>query len=168
MTLLKALSIQTCARSSVLLYAWPTLSLAADTTVDAGLLRMLAGLIVVVLFMAALAWLAKRFLPGQGMRSAGVIRQVAAMHLSPRERVVVLAVADRWLVVGLHGGQMTALADLPAQDAQTSAPWAEAVSAATSNNLTQSTTTDGRFAARLQQAMQQQWQQRFKSPNSPT
>lgn len=146
-----------------LLTLWPSGVLAAETSSDSSLLRMLIGLIIVVAVIALLAWCAKRMLPGQGMRSAGLIQQVAALHLSPRERVVVLAVADRWLVVGLHAGQMTALADLPA--GQLSTPLQAVPSAPTP--LAAHSHADNSFAQRLQQALQQQWQSRFKSPNNP-
>lgn len=55
----------------------------------------------------AVAWLVRRWLPGVG--GQGAIRVVGSAAVGSRERVVVVEVADTWLVVGVGGGQVRAL-----------------------------------------------------------
>ncbi|MDH4573106.1 flagellar biosynthetic protein FliO [Salinicola acroporae] len=76
-----------------------------------GLLMMgktAVSLLVVVAIILACAWLLKRLGPN---RRAGTqhLRVVASTPVGQRERVVIVAVADRWLVLGVGGGQVTRL-----------------------------------------------------------
>ena len=76
-----------------------------------GLLMMgktAASLLVVVAIILACAWLLKRIGPN---RRAGTqhLRVVASTPVGQRERVVIVEVADRWLVLGVGGGQVTRL-----------------------------------------------------------
>ncbi len=113
--------------------------------------RMVLGTLVVLLVIAAIAWLVKRILPGHGLTQRGVISQVGGLALGPRERVVVLEVAGRWLVVGIQPGQMTALGEVTPP-----APVAEDETLAAAMKPTEATSVDASapFAQRLQQAMQ--------------
>lgn len=134
---------------------WPAIAFAeqATSTVAAptasdSLGRMVFGTVIVLLVIAAIAWVLRRVLPGQGLSQSGVIKQVGGIQLGPRERVVVLEVAGRWLVVGVGAGQMTALGEV-------------APPAATPVSENQSHSSPGSpidlqasFALRLQQAMQ--------------
>lgn len=126
----------------------------AAASVGDGLGRMLLGTVVVLLVIGGIAWVARRVLPGQGMTQAGVIKQVGGVHLGPRERVVVLEVAGRWLVVGVSPGQMTALGEVPAVLAE------QTPEVDTSSSVINSQDS---FSARLQQAMQHTLQQTVKS-----
>lgn len=74
-------------------------------------LKMVFGLAVVLGVMALFAWSAKRFLPGVASQPS-VIRVVGGASVGSRERVVVLEVAGRWLVVGVASGQVTQIANL--------------------------------------------------------
>lgn len=143
--------------------AWPLPLLAADTSASVGdsLARMVAGTLVVLCIIGVLAWLARRVMPGQGLSGQGVIKQVGGLALSPRERVVVLEVGGHWLVVGLSGGQMSALGELPVPQAADS-----------DSSMTAETTKpvvispEAPFSQRLQQAMQQTLQQAVKGFNN--
>lgn len=142
----------------------PESAIAAETDVSQGLTRMVLGMLVVLLFIGLLAFLARKVFPGHNGVNHGVIRQIGGLSLSPRERVVVLEINKRWLVVGLNGSQMTALADLPADatDAQTlGSEHLDAPIQATSTIDMQAS-----FASRLQQAMQHTLRQSVKSFNS--
>jgi flagellar protein FliO/FliZ len=110
--------------------------------------RMVFGTVVVLLVIAAIAWVLRRVLPGQGLSQTGVIKQVGGVQLGPRERVVVLEVAGRWLVVGVGAGQMTALGEV-APPAATPVPENQSHSSPGSPVDPQAS-----FAVRLQQAMQ--------------
>lgn len=74
-------------------------------------LKMVMGLVVVLVVMALLAWGAKKFLPGV-VAQPSVIKVVGGVSVGTRERVVVLEVAGRWLVVGVANGQVSSLANV--------------------------------------------------------
>lgn len=79
------------------------------------LLQVLFGLIAVLALMAGIAWLMKRF----GIaRAAGhsVVKIVGGVSVGRRERVLVIEVAEQWIVVGVAAGRVTALANLPRQE----------------------------------------------------
>jgi len=84
---------------------------AAAPSPTMSVLKMVFGLIVVLGVMALFAWGAKRFLPGVASQPS-VIRVVGGASVGSRERVVVLEVAGRWLVVGVASGQVTQIANL--------------------------------------------------------
>ncbi|MDP2154228.1 MAG: flagellar biosynthetic protein FliO [Methylotenera sp.] len=84
---------------------------AVQTSPTGGLLKMLLGLILVLGVMAGVAWLAKRMLPGVGHKQS-TIHVVGSANVGTRERVVVLEVAGRWLVVGVAPGHVSAIANL--------------------------------------------------------
>lgn len=146
------------------IFLLPSLSPAAEATSAAapGLGRMVLGMLVVLAVMAGMAWFAKRVLPKQALAN-GVIKQVGGLHFGPRERVVVLEVAGRWVVVGLNGSQMTALADLEAPVSTSHV--ADHMQDLTSAQI-QSTQANGSFAQRLQSAMQDSIAKALKS-NKP-
>ncbi|MED5500065.1 MAG: flagellar biosynthetic protein FliO, partial [Pseudomonadota bacterium] len=92
-----------------------TLQQAAQTTAGSGdsigLLMMgktAMSLLIVVAIILACAWLLKRIGPN---RRAGTqhLRVVASTPVGQRERVVIVEVDDRWLVLGVGGGQVTKL-----------------------------------------------------------
>lgn len=127
--------------------------------------RLVLGTLIVLLVISGLAWLARRYLPGQDGKQAGVIQHVGGLQLSPRERVVVLEVAGRWLVVGCHGGQMTALGDVDAPTSVSKAKVSEDKSTvlAQEQQVVQAfVDPNGSFANRLQQAMQQTLKRNLK------
>lgn len=68
---------------------------------------MFAGLATVVALIFGIGWLMRR--SGATNAGAQVLRIVASHHLSTRERIVVVEVADSWLVVGVAPGQVTRL-----------------------------------------------------------
>ena len=72
-------------------------------------------LVLIVAMIAAVAWLLKRL----GMaRAAGgsTIRVVSGVNLSNRERILVVEIADQWIVVGVTAGSINTLATMPRQD----------------------------------------------------
>ncbi|HQN64419.1 MAG TPA: flagellar biosynthetic protein FliO [Methylophilus sp.] len=95
--------------------ALPIQALAASTATGisptGSMLKMVLGLAVVLAVMALVSWAVKRMLPGaMGQQSA--IRIVGGVSVGSRERVVVLEVADRWIVVGVAPGQVNGIANL--------------------------------------------------------
>lgn len=142
---------------------WPVMVFSAETaqtappTASDSLGRMVLGTVIVLLVIAAIAWVLRRVLPGQRLSQSGIIKQVGGVQLGPRERVVVLEVAGRWLVVGINAGQMTALGEV-------SPPLADPVIVNDSDAATvPAIDPQASFAVRLQQAMQSTLQQTVKS-----
>ena len=102
----------------------------------ASLLRTRLGLIVVLAVMAAIAWFMKRVGPVARGGNAQALRIVGGVSVGSREKVVVLEVGGRWLVVGVAPGQVNAIADLEAMeiatadaDASNNMPGAQALAA---------------------------------------
>ncbi len=85
------------------------------TTPSVSLFKTIFGLAIVLGVMAALAWLAKRMTGRQGYAQS-VARIVGGVSVGSRERVVVVEVGDRWLVVGVAAGQVNAIANLGKED----------------------------------------------------
>ena len=77
----------------------------------AGVVQMLLGLVLVLLLVGGGAWLLKRLalVPGTG---TGHIRVLAAASVGQRERVVLVQVADTWLLLGVAPGRVNMLHSL--------------------------------------------------------
>ncbi len=95
--------------AAVLLAVPATAHAAGETAGYGGLALSLLGVLAVFV---ALAWLARRFLPAAGAR--GSLRMVASLSVGARERVVVVELAEEWLVLGVGGGRVNLLARMPA------------------------------------------------------
>ncbi len=98
----------------VILFAYQTNVWAAGAVAPSptsSILKMVLGLAVVLIVMALISWLAKRMLPNAVTQNSA-IKLVGGVSVGSRERVVVLEVANRWLVVGVAQGQVSAIANL--------------------------------------------------------
>ena len=78
------------------------------------LLQTTLALLAVLALLAGLAWLLKRYGPKAG-GAGGTLRLVGSLSLGGRERILVIEVADQWIVVGAAPGRVNALATLPRQ-----------------------------------------------------
>lgn len=85
---------------------------AVAVTPTGSILKMVMGLAVVLAVMAVISWLVKRLLPNAAGGQHSVVKMVGGVSVGSRERVVVLEVAGRWLVVGVAQGQVNAIANL--------------------------------------------------------
>jgi flagellar protein FliO/FliZ len=79
------------------------------------MLQVLLGLGLVLALIAGCAWLLRRF-AGSQASGAGAIKVIGASAVGQRERVVLLEVADTWLVIGVAPGNVTALHSMPKGD----------------------------------------------------
>lgn len=92
----------------------PLSTWAADSvapTAGMSILKMFLGLAVVLVVMGLFTWGAKKMLPGMGAQVSAV-KMIGGISVGTRERVVVLEIAGRWIVVGVGGGQVSAIANL--------------------------------------------------------
>jgi flagellar protein FliO/FliZ len=75
------------------------------------LLTVLLSLTLILGGFVAVAWLARRYLPGMGAQ--GVVKVVGTTAVGARERVVVVEVDDTWLLLGVGGGNVRLLHSQP-------------------------------------------------------
>jgi len=77
--------------------------------------KVLFGLVVVLGALVGALWLMKRSGLGPA-QSGGAVKIVGGVSVGNRERVLVLEVADQWVVVGVAPGRVNALATMPRQE----------------------------------------------------
>ncbi len=117
---------------------------AANPGLETGaLLRLTGGLFLVIIVIVALSWFLRRY-GGFAMSAGGQMRILGSMALGGRERMVLVEVGDRQLLLGVAPGRVQTLLvlDEPIGDNDTDARAREAQAAS--------------FAERLRRAMQQQ------------
>ena len=88
----------------------PSPALAASGTTSS-VLTVLLSLGLILGGFIALAWFARRYLPGMGAQ--GVVKVVGTTAVGARERVVVVEVDCTWLLLGVGGGNVRLLHTLP-------------------------------------------------------
>lgn len=108
------------------LLAAPRAALAADGGLDAtgSLVQMFLGLAVVIGLLYASLHVLKRLGVGGGT-STGLLKVRSATAVGPRERVVLVEVADKVLVLGVTPGRITPLHTLDAADLPGTPPAAD-------------------------------------------
>lgn len=83
------------------------------------LFQLLFGLVAVLGLMGGAAWLLKRL--GVARSIAGApLKVVGGISVGGRERILVVEVADQWIVVGVAPGRVNTLSTMPRQEAQAS------------------------------------------------
>jgi flagellar protein FliO/FliZ len=81
----------------------------------ASLLKTILALCFVLALLFGLAWAAKRYGPKATAGSAN-LRIVGALNLGGRERILLVEVADQWIVVGAAPGRVNLLSTMPKQE----------------------------------------------------
>lgn len=79
------------------------------------LLQVLLGLVIVLGLLAGTAWLIRR-LGLARPSSASVVKVIGGASIGTRERIVLVEVADQWIVVGVAPGCINALTTMPRQE----------------------------------------------------
>jgi flagellar protein FliO/FliZ len=95
--------------TGLLFFASPAAWAAPDAT--SSMLTVLLSLALILGGFVAVAWFARRHLPG--MAAQGAVKVVGTTAVGARERVVVVEVADTWLLLGVGGGNVRLLHTLP-------------------------------------------------------
>ncbi|HEY2464510.1 MAG TPA: flagellar biosynthetic protein FliO [Steroidobacteraceae bacterium] len=104
------------------LSSYPTAVFANSDSADgAGIYSLLASLLLVLGAAAAATWLLRRW-RGSVVRRDGPLQLVHVIALGPRERLALVKIGTRYLVVGITPTQITRVAELydlqtPADDA---------------------------------------------------
>ncbi|MGH8762777.1 MAG: flagellar biosynthetic protein FliO [Nitrosospira sp.] len=107
-----------------------------------GMLQVMLGLGLVLAVIAGSAWLLRRF-GGVSRGPASAIKIIGGSSVGQRERVVLVEVADTWLVIGVAPGHVTALHSMPKGEV------APAMTAGTTDRA-----GDARFSIWLRQVME--------------
>lgn len=105
-----------------LLALWPAAAVAhaadsasASSSAAGNLVQVTLGLLVVLGLMAASAWLLRRFNAAKCI-SAAHVKIIGGVSVGSRERIVVVEIADQWIVVGVAPGRVNALSTMPRQE----------------------------------------------------
>lgn len=114
----------------------------AAPVADGGMLQVMLGLGLVLAVIAGAAWLLRRF-GGMPRGAASAVRVIGGSAVGQRERVVLVEVADTWLVIGVAPGQVTALHSMPKGENETIGDRADGAAG-----------TDTRFSAWFKQVME--------------
>ena len=76
-------------------------------------LRMVLWLAVLVVFIYAAVWLMRKYVPAaRGMFGAGTLKIVGRLHVAARQSILLVKVGDRFVMVGVTAGSMTALTEI--------------------------------------------------------
>lgn len=88
-------------------------------TATTGLIQIVAALGLVIAVMLLMAWFMKRF-GGLSSLQRVPMKVISAISVGNRERVVIVEIADQWLVLGVTSQQISSLTTLPKQEIPTS------------------------------------------------
>jgi flagellar protein FliO/FliZ len=92
--------------------AAPAAAIAVPNSSAAGsLLSSLLYLVLILGLIAGSAWAMKRFFP-KGIARNSAVKIVGGVSLGGRERILVVEVADQWIVVGTAPGRVSALSTM--------------------------------------------------------
>ena len=95
------------------LWLAPSWALAASAPASS-MVTVLLSLVLILGGFVAVAWFARRYLPGMGAQ--GAVKVVGSTAVGGRERVVVVEVDHTWLLLGVGGGNVRLLHTLPKPD----------------------------------------------------
>lgn len=96
-------------------HAQSSLAQSHSVSPTTGVIQILLALSFVIFLMLAIAWLIKRIGPGM-IRQQLPMKVIGGMRIGNREKVMVIEVADQWLVLGITAQQINTLATLPKQE----------------------------------------------------
>lgn len=105
-------------RRYLLLLTLPATTASAETAAispSAGLLQIFLGLIAVLTLMGVAAWFFKKIGPVHTGNKLAV-KIVGGVSVGNRERIMVVEVADQWIVVGVTANQINTLSTMPRQE----------------------------------------------------
>ena len=110
------LPILLCAAGS----AYAAETSASTAPAAASLFQALLGLVVVLGILAVAAWGMRRM--GLAKNSApSTVKVIGGVSVGNRERILVVEVADQWIVVGVAPGRVNTLSTMPRQVQETPA-----------------------------------------------
>ena len=106
----RSVTLRMAASASLLIPGWAF----AGPGTASSLFTVLLSLGLILGGFVAVAWFARRYLPGLGAQ--GAVKVVGSTPVGSRERVVVIEVDHTWLLLGVGGGNVRLLHTLPKPD----------------------------------------------------
>jgi flagellar protein FliO/FliZ len=91
---------------------------AAVVSPSTGLVQIFLALVAVIALMLLIAWLFKRVGPVNSMNKVSM-KVVGGISIGNRERIMVVEIADQWLVLGVTAQQINTLSSMPKQEITT-------------------------------------------------
>ena len=88
--------------------AKPEIAAMPSLVTGSSVLHMFLALLLVLAVIGVIAWLLKRFGIGPGNQS-NLIKVVAAAAVGQRERIVIVEIANAWLILGVAPGHINLL-----------------------------------------------------------
>jgi len=88
---------------------------AAGTEAAMPVVSTLVSLVVVLAAIGVVAFLAKRFSPGNASQPR-LMRVVNQLPLGPREKISIVELDDQWFVLGVTSQQITVLSQMPRKE----------------------------------------------------
>ncbi|MFT5532913.1 MAG: flagellar protein FliO/FliZ [Burkholderiaceae bacterium] len=95
--------------------AVPAAATTSTVTSPGSMLQVMVGLMVVLGLLIAVAWSMKKMGAGKHT-AAGALKIVGGVSVGNRERILVVEVADQWIVVGVTPTSINALSTMPKQE----------------------------------------------------
>jgi|SRR5450830_1009944 len=89
---------------------------AALPSTSGSIFTMLLGLVAVLALMVGIAWVFKRSGLAPNANGNAVAKVIGGVSVGTRERVMVIEVADQWIVIGVAPGRVNTLATMPRQE----------------------------------------------------
>ncbi|MFT5590125.1 MAG: flagellar protein FliO/FliZ [Bradyrhizobium sp.] len=93
----------------------PVATPVAASSSPGNMLQVMVGLMVVLGLLVAVAWSMKKMGAGKHA-AAGALKIVGGVSVGNRERILVVEVADQWIVVGVTPTSINALSTMPKQE----------------------------------------------------
>jgi flagellar protein FliO/FliZ len=90
----------------------------SNVSPSTGLLQIFLALAAVIGLMLLIAWLFKRIGPINSMNKVPM-KIIGGLNIGNRERIMVVEVADQWLVLGVTAQQINTLSSMPKQELPT-------------------------------------------------
>jgi len=84
----------------------------SDPLSTAGLGQVITGLLLVIIVIFVITWVIRR-VPGLQRVGQGTIRIIDSMHVSPRERILLIEIDEQQLLLGVTGQNISTLYVLP-------------------------------------------------------
>jgi flagellar protein FliO/FliZ len=145
----------------------------AVPTLGAGaVLQTLLALAVVIALVFGCAWLARRLGLQPGSQRGGLVRTIGGASLGGKERVAVVEIGDRWLVLGAAPGNVRLLCEMPAGSAAAGkggsfggSPASPDIDPAT-GHPTSGSGLQGSFGQRFRDALKSETARRLQRPGS--
>lgn len=84
----------------------------SDPLATAGLSQVITGLLLVIIVIFVITWIIRR-VPGLQRVGQGAIRIIDSLHVSPRERILLVEINEQQLLLGVTGQNISTLYVLP-------------------------------------------------------